>query len=467
MKTGVIFCVDDEKIVLNSLKTELKTAFGSKYIIETSESGIEALDAIDDLIDLNYEICAVIADYVMPVMKGDEFLAKLHEKSPNTLNILLTGQATVEGVTNSINYADLYRYISKPWHTNDLILTVKEALKSFQQENQLKIQNKELIELSASLENKVELRTQELKNKNKLLLEKQQEITVQNKELENYRNHLENLVQERTFELTIAKNKAEESDKLKSEFLATMSHELRTPLNSIIGLSGLIDRDSSLDEIIEYVQIINRSGDHLLKLIDDLFKMSLIESGKEKMVLKDINLRVFLNDIHRSMKVHQENSGKNHIEFNLTTPPNSENLIIYTDQLKLTHILINLLKNALKFSESGTINYGFNICNEEESTNVTFFVSDTGIGIDQKNLDLIFKGFTQVNGSYSRKHEGIGIGLTIAKKLVDLLDGKIWVDSVLGKGSVFYFSIPLKNTKNYTIIDNCEDDDKVLKNMSN
>ncbi|WP_179316953.1 ATP-binding protein [Winogradskyella undariae] len=444
MKTGVIFCVDDEKIVLNSLKTELKNAFGNKYIIETAESGVEALEAIINLHDLNYEIQVVISDYAMPVMKGDEFLMKLHEKSPKTLNILLTGQATLEGVTKSINYAGLYRYISKPWHTNDLVLTVKEALKSYQQDSQLKIKNNELQELSTSLEHKVKLRTQELYDKNNLLLVKQQKITIQNEELENYRNHLENLVKERTLELTLAKNKAEESDRLKSEFLSTMSHELRTPLNSIIGLSSLIDKESSIDEILEYMQIINDSGEHLLKLIEDLFKFSLIESGKEKVYMNHVGLNVFLNEIHESMKIHQEKLEKYNLIFHLEIPSNYKNLTIYTDELKLKHILINLLNNAIKFSERGTINYGFNVCEKDENPTITFFVSDTGIGIDQSYQDLIFKGFTQVNGSFNRAYEGIGIGLSIAKKLVNLLGGKIWVDSKLGKGSSFFFSFPLR-----------------------
>ena len=467
MKTGVIFCIDDEKIVLNSLKTELKNAFGNNYIIETAESGIEALEAINNLLDLNYEIQVVIADYAMPVMKGDEFLMQLHEKSPQTLNILLTGQATIEGVANSINKAGLYRFISKPWHTNDLVLTVKEALKSYQRDNQLKIKNKELVELSTSLEHKVKLRTQELNNKNNLLLEKQHEITTQNKELEQYRNNLENLVKERTLELSYAKDKAEESDRLKSQFLSTMSHELRTPLNAIIGLSDLIEGDSSMEEILEYVQIINKSGDHLLKLINDLFKVSAIETGKEKVILKDVDLAVFLNKIHKSMQVYQKHLGKQHLGFNLSVPSDYEKLVIYTDELKLKHIIENILKNAIKFSDNGIIDYGFNICKEEDKTQITFFVSDKGIGIDQSHQDLIFNGFTQVNGSFNRTHEGVGIGLTIAKKLVKLLNGTIWVDSKLGEGSTFFVSLPLKNIESDILIDNSNNDDRGLKNIHN
>lgn len=447
MKTGVIFCIDDEKIVLNSLKTELKNAFGNKYIIETAESGIEALEAIENLIDSNYEIQVVIADYAMPIMKGDEFLIKLHEISPLTLNILLTGQATVEGITNSINYAGLYRFISKPWYTNDLVLTVKQALKSYKQDNELKIKNKELRELSTSLEHKVKLRTKELNDKNDLLLEKQQKITTQNKELETYRNNLENLVKERTLELSAARDKAEESDRLKSEFLATMTHELRTPLNAIIGLSDLIEPDLPLDEILEYVKMINTSGEHLLRLIEDLIKISLIESGKEKVLLKDIDLTVLLKEIHESIEAYQINLDKQHIDLKLDIPTKYENYTIYNDELKLKHILMNILKNALKFSDKGIINYGFKICDNEDNKRITFFVTDNGIGIDQSHQDLIFNGFTQVNGSFNRQYEGVGIGLTIAKKLVNLLNGNIWVDSKLGEGSSFFVSFPLKTVK--------------------
>lgn len=129
----VLFCVDDEKIVLDSLKTELKTSFGDEVTIETAESALEALEAIDVLTDEGYEIALVISDYVMPVVMGDVFLSELHSKYPRIVTIMLSGQATLEGITNAINQSHLYRYISKPWDPKDFQMTVREALKSYYQ----------------------------------------------------------------------------------------------------------------------------------------------------------------------------------------------------------------------------------------------------------------------------------------------------------------------------------------------
>ena len=264
-------------------------------------------------------------------------------------------------------------------------------------------------------------------------------------------------------ELEEAIERAKESDRIKSEFLATMSHELRTPLNSIIGLSRLIDRDTSMDEVIEYNQIINNSGEHLLKLIEDIFDISLIESGKAKVFEKTIDLPIFLNEIHELMKIHQEKTEKKHVAFNLKIPLNCKKIAISTDKLKLKHILVNLLKNAFKFTEIGEVNYGFKICNTQAVTNIKFFVSDTGIGIDKDHQDLIFKGFSQVNGAYNRDYEGIGVGLTLAKKLVHLFDGDIWVDSKLGIGSTFFFTFPINIIESDIVIDSCDIGDRKNK----
>ncbi len=146
MSKPVILCVDDEKIVLNGLKEQLKRAMGNDYSIETAEGGEDALEIFEELLEDNYEIPVIIADYIMPDMKGDELLKRIHDISPKTLKIMLTGQASTEGVTNAVNYANLYRYMGKPWQQEDLILTVTEALRSYFQDKQLEEQNKKLRE---------------------------------------------------------------------------------------------------------------------------------------------------------------------------------------------------------------------------------------------------------------------------------------------------------------------------------
>ena len=158
----VILCVDDETIVLRSLEVELSEYFGNEYFLEFAETGEEALEIIDELLENHTEIPVVVADYVMPRIKGDRLLAMIHEKSPTTKTILLTGQANLHGITNAINHANLYRYISKPWEKKDLVLTVREAGKVYEQDKLLKKQNQELRELNGHLEEKVAERTQAL-----------------------------------------------------------------------------------------------------------------------------------------------------------------------------------------------------------------------------------------------------------------------------------------------------------------
>ena len=293
MKQKVIFCVDDEKIVLNSLKTELKNIFGNEYLIETAESGVEALEVIQSLLAEGVEIPVIIVDYAMPVMKGDALLIRMKQISPRTVKILLTGQATLEGISNTINMAGLYRYIAKPWDSNDLILSVQQALKSYEQANLIQNQNQELISLSRSLEIKVATRTKELENSNLLLEEKQQELLEKNKQLFEYQNHLEDIVESRTVELKIAKEHAEKSDKLKTAFLANMSHEIRTPMNAILGFSELLIEEDLPTEIKdEYYSIINQSGNRLMNLITDIIDISRIECQLLSVDNKMFNLNI-------------------------------------------------------------------------------------------------------------------------------------------------------------------------------
>jgi serine phosphatase RsbU (regulator of sigma subunit) len=197
MAKSVILCVDDEDIILNSLKSELREAFVDEFIIETAVGGEDALEVFQELLEDKYEIPVVISDYIMPDIKGDELLKRIHEISPTTRKIMLTGQASMEGVTNAINHAKLYRYISKPWDTEDLIITVKEAAKSYFQESYIERQNRELAELNASLEKKVEERTKELHDANKML-----------NGLVNQINQQKQIIEKKNFDITSSINYA-------------------------------------------------------------------------------------------------------------------------------------------------------------------------------------------------------------------------------------------------------------------
>jgi len=188
MNRLAILCVDDEEVVLISLKHQLKRHFAN-YHIEIAESGAEALEIITELAEDEVEIGVVISDYLMPVMKGDELLKQIHLMSPKTINILLTGQASTDGITNAVNQANLYRYITKPWEQSDLVLTITEALRRYNQDRQLEEQNKtlqqvnqQLAQLNATLENQVKVRTAELETtyKNMQLLHDrmQDELTL-------------------------------------------------------------------------------------------------------------------------------------------------------------------------------------------------------------------------------------------------------------------------------------------------
>ena len=180
-KKPVILCVDDEKIVLNSLKAELKGHFGEKYMIETAESGDDALEVFSELSVDGYEIILVISDYIMPKMKGDDFLIALHQTAPHIVKILLTGQANLEGITNAVNHANLYRYLTKPWERNDLLLTIEEGIKSYYKEKAL--EEKNITTISAEVEwiplNLVELGEEEAQDVLKLVDKLEQDEDVQ------------------------------------------------------------------------------------------------------------------------------------------------------------------------------------------------------------------------------------------------------------------------------------------------
>jgi PAS domain S-box-containing protein len=243
-------------------------------------------------------------------------------------------------------------------------------------------------------------------------------------------------------ELIKSKEKAEESDRLKSAFLTNMSHELRTPLNAIIGFSGLMTDSGPDQNTVGYSKIILKSGQHLLSLVEDIFDTTMIETGQTKINFEKTEIVSLLQEVKDIIHGERINEDKTDIELILNIRESENRIFLITDIRKLKQVLLNLLRNALKFTDRGHIEFGFSEITVSENNFIQFYVKDTGIGIDKKYHDTIFNIFRQVDDTHTRKFGGMGIGLSIAKKIVELLGGKIWVESEESKGSVFYFTVP-------------------------
>ena len=247
-------------------------------------------------------------------------------------------------------------------------------------------------------------------------------------------------IKKNRIEIIAAKETAEESDRLKSAFLASISHEIRTPLNGILGFSELIrDMELSRSERNEYIDLISLNGQQLVAILNDIIDISQIETGQLKINPIDCNIDSLLSDLLTYYDGYKQVIGKPDIKIKTKTPPQKTDLILKFDAYRLKQILSNLIGNATKFTDKGFIEFGYVFKNEI----IQFFVKDSGIGIPKENLKMIFDRFRQVDESLSREYGGTGLGLAISKQLVNLMDGDIWVESEVGKGSTFYFALPL------------------------
>jgi len=396
----------DKKIKILHLEDSLRD---SELIRSLIESGIKEYEYFladnekDFLSILETEsIDIILSDYSLPDYNGNEALKVAREKYSHMPFIFVSGAMGEDAAINAmLNGATDYVLKNK---LERLVPAIKRAIN--EHELEIKRQQAEV----------------DLKEKN-VLIEAQNEKYIQiNKEL------------------GIAKEKAEENDRLKSIFLTNLSHELRTPLNGILGFSKLITGIDDKQQILDFAKIINKGGNQLLDIIEDLFIISSILSENISMNIKNIELGNILNKARFIINDEILKSDKESLTFSVFDGIPEESTVIMADNDMFGEIIRKLIRNAIMFTNSGKIEVSYRLENKEK---IIFYVKDTGIGIPVEKQELIFDFFRQVEESSSKKFGGIGSGLAICKSFVEKMNGAIWVESQPGKGSTFYITLPI------------------------
>lgn len=389
MKQAII-CVDDEDIILEALKDQLGPFFENQYLIETSTTAEEALEIYQELKDSGYEIPVVISDYLMPGMRGDEFLINIHQRNPHTLKILLTGHANIEGITNAINKANLYRYIPKPWDRDDLILTVREAVRSFLQE---------------------------------------EEILQKNEELKAINENLEKLVAERTSEL-------KQANATKDKFFSLIAHDMKDHFGGLLGYAEVLSTDfERLDntERKNMSDVIWDVSNQLYKLLQNLLEWARIQTGNITFNPTKFPLAAFIKDEFTLLSEFARQKQQTLI-FNPT-----QEIMVMVDESMFSSVMRNIVMNAIKFTPNNGV---IQVSIEKQDDRVYIKVTDTGVGISAENLNRLFKVHESVRTYGTNQEPGTGLGLILCKEFLNRNDGDISITSTVGEGTEVTFYVP-------------------------
>jgi signal transduction histidine kinase len=414
MSKPVIVCVDDEPAVLDSLRRELSEAFEESCELETAMGGFEAVELVKDLVADQCEVAVIISDYLMPDLKGDEVLRQVCALSPKTLTVMLTGQAGVDGITNAINTAQLYRYIAKPWQPSDLQLTVREALNSY----------------------------------------------IQGQQLQAYQNQLEQKVQERTHALTLTLEElqAAQTELIRSEKMAALgklvagvAHEINTPIgNALLAASVLQNETQAFDETYQqgglkraalaaYLETATESSSLMLRNLNSAAQ--LIQSFKQVAVdqasleRRTFEVIPYIKSVLTSLEPHLKQT-----EHQITVSGDiSLKMVSYPGALSqiVTNLVMNSTIHAYQPGEHG--NLGFAVTRQDDRVIVAY--ADDGCGISAGNQEKIFEPFFTT----ARDRGGSGLGLHIVHNIVTQnLLGTIRCESNIGLGTQFILNLPLQ-----------------------
>jgi signal transduction histidine kinase len=386
-RRGQLLIVDDEREILKSLRRQ----FRRDYDVYTAESADEAYSIM-----LQTPIHVIISDQRMPGVSGSEFFSRVKDDFPDAMRLLLTGYADIQAVISAVNDGNIFRYVLKPWDPSELASIVRDAFSRYMLTAQNRVLLTELQEANALLEARVTERTSLLEQANE---------------------RLRQLVEQRDI------------------FIGMAAHDLRTPIQVVQGFTDLLLHTRTRpEEIRDFVIIIQETLRDMLTLLNNLLDITAIESGKILLHKADVNVREFIDRVVKLNRLIGEKKG-----IHLRTELDPDLPRFSFDRQRIEQVLNNLLSNAFKFSHSGT---EVTLRVQKLDGEILFTVIDQGIGIRADETSRLFNEFQRTSSKPTGSESSTGLGLSICRRLVDLHNGRIGVDSQVGAGSRFYFTLP-------------------------